>query len=206
MMYYGERFNSISHMVGAVLAVVGGALLVTLALRSGDPWKIVSFSIYTFTLLLLYVVSTLYHSARGPAKAVLRRLDHCAIYLLIAGSYTPFTLVTLRGPWGWSLFGAVWALALVGIVQEICMVSGARTLSLWIYVLMGWLALAGIKPLIAALSWHGFLWLAAGGLFYTGGMVFYATDHKLRHGHGVWHLFVLAGSACHYGALLLYVV
>jgi hemolysin III len=206
MMYDGERFNSISHLVGAVLAAAGGALLVTLALRSGDPWKIVSFSIYTFTLLLLYLASTLYHSARGPAKAVLRRLDHCAIYLLIAGSYTPFTLVTLRGPWGWSLFGAVWALALVGIVQEICMVSGARTLSLWIYVLMGWLALAGIKPLIAALSWHGFLWLAAGGLFYTGGMVFYATDHKLRHGHGVWHLCVLAGSACHYGALLLYVV
>lgn len=205
-MYDGERFNSISHLVGAVLAAAGGALLVTLALRSGDPWKIVSFSIYTFTLLLLYLASTLYHSARGPAKAVLRRLDHCAIYLLIAGSYTPFTLVTLRGPWGWSLFGAVWALALVGIVQEICMVSGARTLSLWIYVLMGWLALAGIKPLIAALSWHGFLWLAAGGLFYTGGMVFYATDHKLRHGHGVWHLCVLAGSACHYGALLLYVV
>lgn len=204
-MYYGERFNSITHTVGAVLATVGGALLVTLALRSGDPWKIVSFSVYTFTLLLLYVVSTLYHSARGPAKAVLRRLDHCAIYLLIAGSYTPFTLVTLRGAWGWSLFGAVWTLALAGIVQELCVVSGARVLSLCIYVLMGWLALAGVKPLIAALSWHGFLWLAAGGLFYTGGMVFYATDHKLRHGHGVWHLFVLAGSACHYGALLLYV-
>ncbi|CDG83767.1 PAQR family membrane homeostasis protein TrhA [Janthinobacterium agaricidamnosum] len=204
-MYYGERFNSITHTVGAALAVAGGALLIVVAARSGDPWKIVSFSIYAAMLLILYLTSTLYHSLRGKAKEVLRRLDHCAIYLLIAGSYTPFMLVTLRGPWGWSLFGVVWGLAVIGIAQEVWYARGARILSLVIYVLMGWLAVIGLKPLIAALSWDGFLWLVAGGLCYTGGIVFYATDHKLRHGHGIWHLFVLAGSICHYVAVLFYV-
>ena len=204
-MYYGERFNSISHTVGAVLAAIGGVLLIVLAARSGDPWKIVSFSIYASTLLNLYLTSTLYHSVRGPAKDVLRKLDHCAIYLLIAGSYTPFTLVTLRGAWGWSLFGAVWGLAIVGIVQEVWTARGARLLSLLIYLVMGWLAVIGIQPLIAGLGRDGFLWLAAGGLLYTVGIGFYATDHKLRHGHGVWHLFVLGGSFCHYVAVLRYV-
>lgn len=204
-MYYGERFNSITHTVGAALAAIGGTLLIVLAARSGDPWKVVSFSVYAASLLTLYLASTLYHSVRGPAKQWLRRLDYCAIYLLIAGSYTPFTLVSLRGPWGWWLFGAVWALAVVGIVQELWYARGARVLSLLIYVLMGWLGVIGARPLIAALGWHGFLWLAAGGLLYTGGIGFYATDHKLRHGHGVWHLFVLGGSMCHYGAVLLYV-
>lgn len=204
-MYYGERFNSISHTVGAILAAVSGICLIVLAARDGDPWKIVSFSVYAAMLLILYLTSTLYHSLRGAAKEVLRRLDHCAIYLLIAGSYTPFTLVTLRGAWGWWMFGAVWTLALFGIVQEIWWARGARILSLLIYLMMGWLALIGIKPLIAALGWGGFAWLAAGGLFYTVGIAFYATDHKLRHGHGIWHLFVLGGSICHYFAVLLYV-
>lgn len=204
-MYYGERFNSITHTVGAALAAVGGVSLIVLAARSGDVWKVVSFSIYAATLLALYLTSTLYHSLRGPAKDFWRTLDYCAIYLLIAGSYTPFTLVSLRGPWGWWLFGVVWTLALVGIAQEIWYARGARLLSLLIYVMMGWLAVIGARPLIAALSWNGFLWLAAGGVLYTGGIVFYATDHKLRHGHGVWHLFVLGGSICHFGAVLLYV-
>ena len=204
-MYYGERFNSITHTVGAALAAVGGVLLIVLAARSGDVWKIVSFSIYAATLLALYLSSTLYHSLRGRAKDFWRTLDYCAIYLLIAGSYTPFTLVSLRGPWGWWLFGVVWTLALVGIAQEVWYARGARLLSLLIYVMMGWLAVIGARPLIAALSWNGFLWLAAGGVLYTGGIVFYATDHKLRHGHGVWHLFVLGGSICHFGAVLLYV-
>ena len=204
-MYYGEKFNSISHTAGALLAAVGGVFLIVLAARSGDPWKIVSFSIYAATLLSLYLTSTLYHSVRGPAKDVLRKLDHCAIYLLIAGSYTPFMLVTLRGAWGWSLFGAVWALAIIGIVQEVWTAKGARILSLVIYVMMGWLAVIGIKPLIAALGRDGFLWLAAGGFLYTAGIGFYATDHRLRHGHGVWHLFVLGGSICHYVAVLRYV-
>jgi len=187
------------------LAAVGATVLIVSSARLGDPWKIVSFSIYGAMLLLLYTVSALYHSLRGRIKDVFRKFDHCAIYLLIAGSYTPFTLVSLRGPLGWSLFGVAWGLALVGIVQEIWLAKGARILSLVIYVMMGWLALAAIMPLIAALTWGGFIWLAAGGLLYTGGIVFYATDHRVRHGHGVWHLFVLAGSACHYFAVLRYV-
>jgi len=204
-MYYGEKFNSITHAAGAALAAIGATVLIVASARLGDPWKIVSFSIYGAMLLLLYTVSALYHSLRGRIKDVFRKFDHCAIYLLIAGSYTPFTLVSLRGPLGWSLFGVAWGLALVGIVQEIWLAKGARILSLVIYVMMGWLALAAIMPLIAALSWGGFIWLAAGGLLYTGGIVFYATDHRVRHGHGVWHLFVLAGSACHYFAVLRYV-
>jgi hemolysin III len=180
-------------------------LLIVLAARSGDPWRIVSFSIYGAMLLTLYLVSTLYHSAAGGIKNVLRKFDHCAIYLLIAGSYTPFALVTLRGPWGWSLFGTVWGLALLGVLQEVWLARGARILSLAIYLLMGWLAIIAVVPLVNALSWNGFLWLAGGGLLYTIGIVFYATDHKVRHGHGLWHLFVLAGSACHYFAVLFYV-
>lgn len=204
-MYYGERFNSISHLIGAGLALAGAAVLVGLAAHLGDPWKIVSFSIYGAMLVALYVASTLYHSVRGRAKAVLRKLDHCSIYLLIAGSYTPFALVSLRGPWGWSLLGVVWGLALLGILQEIWFAKGARVLSLVIYVLMGWLALVAVSPLWDALTPLGFAWLAAGGAFYTVGIVFYATDHKVRHGHGVWHLFVLAGSSCHFFTVLFFV-
>lgn len=204
-MVHGERFNIITHAVGAVLAAVSGVFLIAVAARAGDPWKIVSFSIYAAMLLTLYLTSSLYHGLRGAAKDVLRKVDHCAIYLLIAGSYTPFTLVTLRGAWGWSMFGVVWGLALLGIVQELWYAKGARILSLVIYVLMGWLAVIGIKPLIVGLGWAGFVWLAAGGLFYTVGIAFYATDHRVRHGHGVWHLFVLGGSACHYIAVLFYV-
>jgi hemolysin III len=204
-MYHGERFNSISHLVGAALALAGAVLLVVLAARLGDPWKIISFSIYGTMLVTLYVFSALYHSVRGRAKDVLRKFDHCSIYLLIAGSYTPFAMVSLRGPWGWSLLGAVWGLGLIGILQEIWFAKGARVLSLVIYVLMGWLALVAVKPLWRALTPAGFAWLVAGGAFYTVGIIFYATDHKVRHGHGLWHLFVLAGSMCHFFTVLLYV-
>lgn len=191
--------------MGTVLAAAGAAVLVVLAARLGDPWKIVSFSVYGFMLLALYALSTLYHSTRGKVKRVFQKLDHCSIYLLIAGTYTPFTLVTLRGAWGWSLFGVIWGLAALGIAQEAWLGKGARVLSLVIYVLMGWLSVIAIKPLTAALTPAGFAWLAAGGLFYTGGIIFYALDARLRHGHGIWHLFVLAGSASHYLAILLYV-
>ncbi len=205
-MYYGERFNSITHTVGAALAAAGGIFLIVLAARSGDPWKVVSFSIFAATLFGLYLVSTLYHSLRGRAKDVLRQMDYCAIYLLIAGTYTPFTLVSLRGTaWGWSLFGVVWGLALVGIVQELLYAKGKRILSLVIYVAMGWVGVIGASPLIDALGWDGFLWIAGGGLVYTVGIAFFVTDHKWRYGHGVWHLFVLGGSACHFAAVLLYV-
>jgi len=204
-MRYGERFNSITHLVGAALAIAGTAVLVTVAAGLGDPWKIVSFSVYGAMLVALYVFSTLYHSVWGRAKNVLRKIDHCMIYLLIAGSYTPFALVSLRGSWGWWLFGAVWTLALLGIAQEIWLAKGARVLSLAIYVVMGWLALVAVSPLWLALEPAGFAWLAAGGLLYTVGIIFYATDHKLRHGHGVWHLFVLGGSAAHFFTVLFHV-
>jgi hemolysin III len=204
-MYAGERFNSISHLAGAALAVAGTAVLVVSAAQVGDPWKIVSFSIYGAMLVAMYVFSTLYHSVRGRAKNVLRKFDHCAIYLLIAGSYTPFALVSLRGPWGWSLLGSVWALAVLGIAQEVWLAKGGRVLSLIIYVVMGWLALVAISPLWLALEPAGFAWLVTGGALYTVGMLFYAADGKCRHGHGVWHLFVLGGSACHFFTVLLHV-
>lgn len=204
-MYPGERFNSITHLVGAALALAGSVVLIVLAARLGDPWKIVSFSIYGVMLVALYVFSTLYHSVRGPAKSVLRKFDHCAIYLLIAGTYTPFALVSLRGPWGWWIFGVIWGLALAGIAQEIWLAKGARAISLIIYILMGWMAMVAVMPLWRALNPAGFAWLAAGGACYTLGIVFYALDHRVRHGHGLWHLFVLGGSICHFFTVLLYV-
>lgn len=204
-MYRGERFNGLTHFSGALLALAGAVVLIVLGALKGDPWRIVSFSIYGATLFLLYLSSTLYHSTRGRAKGVFRKLDHAAIYLLIAGTYTPFTLVTLNGPWGWSLFGVVWGLALLGIVQEIWFAKGARFLSLAIYLLMGWVALVAAVPLVRALSWQGFALMLAGGAIYTIGVVFYLFDERFRHFHGIWHLFVLAGSAVHYVAILLYV-
>lgn len=204
-MYPGERFNGVSHLVGTALAAAGATVLVTVAARAGDPWKIASFSIYGAMLLALYAASTLYHSVRGKAKDWLRRLDHCAIYLLIAGTYTPFTLVSLRGPWGWSLFGLVWGLAALGIAQELWLGKRTRAFSVVIYFLMGWLGLAALSPLLDALSAAGLALLLAGGMAYTVGIVFYALDHKLRHGHGVWHLFVMAGSLCHFFTVLFYV-
>ncbi len=204
-MYYGERFNSVTHAVGTAAAALGGALLVVVAARTGDVWKIVGISVYALMLLLLYLTSTLYHSARGVTKEVLRRLDHCAIYLTIAGTYTPFTLVTLRGAVGWTMFCVVWSLALLGIAQELWYPRQRRILSLAIYLLMGWLAAGYAGPLVDALGGTGFAWLAAGGVFYTAGIVFYANDHRVRHGHGIWHLFVLAGSICHYIAVLVHV-
>ena len=170
-MYHGEKFNAWSHLIGAVLAAIGAVWLLVLASSTGDLWKIVAVAIYGVTLLLLYSISTLYHSMRGPAKRVMQKLDHLSIYLLIAGSYTPFCLVTLRGPWGWTLFGIVWSLALIGMLQEIKPRSEARVLSLIIYAVMGWIVLVAVKPLIAALGMTGFKWLAAGGVLYTVGIL-----------------------------------
>ncbi len=176
-----------------------------IAAQQGDPWKIVSFSIYGTTLFLLYTISTLYHSLRGRAKQIFRKLDHLSIYLLIAGTYTPFTLVTLRGVWGWWLFGVIWGLAVVGMALEALPQKGNRLLSVGVYILMGWLVLFALKPLLEALPFAGFIWLLLGGLFYTGGIVFYLFDEQVRHFHGIWHLFVLAGSISHYLTILLYV-
>ena len=205
-MYHGERLNSWTHLVGAVLALVGAIVLIVVAAQAGDPWKVVSVSIYGATLVLLYSLSTLYHSFRGRAKEILQRLDHQGIYLLIAGSYTPFCLVTLRGPWGWSLFGIVWGLAIVGSIQEFWLRSEKRILSVVIYVVMGWVVLVALIPLLRALGVAGFLWVAVGGVLYTAGIAFYALDARLTHAHGIWHLFVLGGSAAHYFAILRYVV
>ncbi|MEJ5864732.1 PAQR family membrane homeostasis protein TrhA [Pseudomonas farsensis] len=204
-MYYGERFNAWTHLVGAILACIGAVWLIVAAGMQGDPWKIVSFSIYGFTLLLLYSISTLYHSTRGRTKRIMRKLDHLSIYLLIAGSYTPFCLVSLRGPWGWSLFGVVWGLALIGMLQEIKPRSEARVLSIVIYALMGWIVLVAVKPLLATLGTAGFAWLAGGGALYTIGIIFFAFDSRFRHWHGIWHLFVVAGSLMHFVAVSLYV-
>lgn len=205
-MYHGEKLNAWTHLIGAVLALVGSVVLIVRAALGGDPWKVVSVSIYGLTLVLLYSFSTLYHSLRGRPKIILRELDHHSIYLLIAGSYTPFCLVTLRGPWGWSLFGVVWGLAALGSLQELWLKDGARILSVVIYVLMGWAALAALFPLLDALGTSGFAWVAAGGVLYTVGIVFYALDTRMTHAHGIWHLFVLAGSAAHYFAILRYVL
>jgi len=202
----GEKFNALTHLVGAVLALVGAVVLIVLAALNGDLWKLVSVSIYGVTLVLLYSFSALYHSLHGRAKNLLRKLDHHSIYLLIAGSYTPFCLVTLRGPWGWSLLGVVWGLAVLGSLLELRPQSGARILSVVIYVVMGWVALAALVPLLQALGPAGFAWVVAGGLFYTVGIVFYVLDTRLTHAHGIWHLFVIAGSATHYVAILHYVL
>jgi hemolysin III len=203
-MYQGERFNSISHLIGAILALAGGAVLVTMAAINGDALKIVSFSVYGVTLFLLYLISTLYHSLRGPSKALFQILDHQAIYLLIAGTYTPFTLVALRGAIGWLMFGAIWGLAAIGMVLDALPRKGARVVPIIIYLVMGWLCVFALNPIIAALPPAGFRWLLAGGIFYTSGVVFFILDHWYPRCHGIWHLFVLAGSVSHYFAILLY--
>lgn len=204
-MYKGERFNSISALVGAALALAGAALLVVLAARQGDPWKFVSFAVYGTSLLLLFLFSTLYHSLRGKAKSVFRKLDHNAIYFLIAGTYTPFTLVTLRGHWGWSLFIAIWTLAILGVVLDSLPHKGRRVVPLVIYLVMGWLGLLALQPLLQTLPLTAIVLLLAGGLFFTAGIVFYALTHKVRYAHGIWHVFVLTGAFTHYLAVLVYV-
>jgi hemolysin III len=204
-MYHGERFNGYTHLAGAVLALGGATVLVAMAAAKADPWRLVSFSIYGVTLILLYLASTLYHSTRGRAKDILRKVDHCSIYLVIAGTYTPFALVSLKGPEGFTLLAAVWALAFVGIVQECWLARGMRLTSLAIYLIMGWLALFALEPLFMALSWKGMALMLAGGLVYTFGVLFYLLDERKPHFHGIWHLFVLAGSAAHYATIVAFV-
>jgi hemolysin III len=204
-MDYGERFNGYTHLAGALLALGGASVLIAQAALRADPWRISSFTVYGLTLFLLYVASTLYHGSRGRAKNFFRKLDHCAIYLVIAGTYTPFALVSLTGDASRTLFVGVWSLALLGIAQELWIARGARLTSLAIYLLMGWMALVALEPLIEALTWNGFAWLLGGGLIYTAGIVFYLYDERFRHWHGLWHLCVLAGSAVHYAAILKFV-
>jgi hemolysin III len=208
-MYYGEKLNSMSHLVGAVFSLVGLGALITVAVQSGDPWKITSFTIFGLTLVLLYTTSTLYHSFQPPKlKRLFKVLDHIAIYLLIAGTYTPFMVVTLREANGVEILSVVWILAIVGSLTEIFL-SGriVKVGQLIIYLGMGWSCVYDFDALKAALSQTGFDWLFTGGLAYTAGAVFYILDKlgKLNHAHGIWHIFVLAGSICHFIAVLLYV-
>ena len=200
-----EIANSVTHGIGAALSVAGLVVLVVMAAIRGTAWHIVSCAVFGVSLILLYLASTLYHALTARrAKHVFRILDHASIYLLIAGTYTPFTLVTLRGAWGWSLFGVVWALAVAGIVFQSLAIGRRPILSTVIYILMGWVVLIAFRPLLHALPWAGFLWLLAGGVAYTAGVVFFALRSKFA--HAVWHFFVLAGSTCHFFAVYLYVV
>ena len=201
-MYKGERFNSISHLVGASFALVGGAVLITMATIDGELDKIVSYTIYAVTLFTLYLSSTLYHSVAGGAKEVLQRLDHQAIYLLIAGTYTPFVVVAMSGHQRWWMLGAVWGLAVFGMILDALPRRGARIVPVIIYLVMGWLCVLFPDSFLAALSAESLAWLIAGGVFYTSGVVFFALDSWYPWCHGIWHIFVLAGSASHYFGIL----
>ncbi len=204
-MYHGERFNAHTHLAGTLLALTGASVLVGQAAVKADPLRLVSFSVYGATLCLLFLVSTLYHSTQGRAKDIFRKLDYCSIYLFIAGSYTPIALVKLDGTVGLTILAAVWSLALVGIVQECWLAKGARLTSLAIYLIMGWIAVLAFPPLVEALTWNGVALMLAAGVFYTAGILFYLYDERYPHWHGIWHLFVLAGSAAHYAAILIFV-
>jgi hemolysin III len=197
--------NAITHGVGAVLAIAGAVYLIAASMR-GSTWLVVSCSVFSVTLVLVYLCSTLYHSlVRTRARHVFHVLDHSAIYLLIAGTYTPFTLISLRGPVGWVLFGAVWTLALAGVIFKSLAVGRFEVASALVYLFQGWLVVLAAHPLLHAIGWHGLLWLGAGGLAYTLGIIFFAFD-RLRYFHATWHLFVLAGSVAHYFAILYHVV
>ena len=201
-----EIANSVTHGAGMVASIAGLIFLTGVTARRGDPWLITSCFIYTSTLVLLYTASTLYHALSSTrARHVFHVLDHSAIYLLIAGTYTPFALVNLRGPWGWSILGITWALAVLGITVK--SVFGPRwpIVSTILYIAMGWTAVIAFKPLLAHVAPAGVAWMVAGGLAYTSGVVFFAWE-RLRYSHALWHLFVLAGSVCHYIAILRYVV
>ncbi|UYM17345.1 PAQR family membrane homeostasis protein TrhA [Endozoicomonas euniceicola] len=201
-----EIANSVTHGIGAMLSVAGLTLLVTYAAIQGDTWRVVSFSIYGGSMILLFLMSTLYHSFQNKkVKQVFKLLDHCAIYLLIAGTYTPFLLVTLRGTTGWILFAIIWLLAFTGIIFKLAFRHRFKKLSLLTYVAMGWLALFVGQELTQRLSAGGMAWLIAGGLAYTLGVIFYVWK-KLPYNHAIWHLFVLAGSLCHYTTIFVYVL
>lgn len=201
-MYYGEKLNSISHLVGAVLALVALGALLTVGVQSRDPWVLGSFTVFGVTMVLLYTMSTLYHSFHPPRlKKLFRLFDHVSIYLLIAGTYTPYMLVSLRHGQGVPIMVAVWGLAVVGILSELLLRGRAIKIGqMVIYLGMGWACSWDIAGLRAAISDTAFSWLLAGGLAYTGGVVFYVLDKmgRLAHSHGIWHLFVLAGSICHF--------
>ncbi len=196
-----EVANALTHGLGAVVALAAGAVLITLAALHGDGWQLAGAIVFSVTLLLLYVASTLYHAIPFPlAKARLKIFDHCAIYVLIAGTYTPFTLIGLRGAWGWSLFAVIWTLAVAGVVFKLFFTGRFKLVSTLIYVAMGWLVLVAIVPMTRALDAWALGWLFAGGVAYTAGTIFYLS-RRIRYAHSIWHGFVLGGSACHFLAV-----
>lgn len=200
-----EIANSISHGIGLVAALVGIPFLITHAARQGDAGFLVGTSVFAATVLLLYLASTLYHALpKSKVKGVFRVIEHSAIFLLIAGTYTPFTLGVLRGAWGWTLFGVIWGLAAAGVALKAFHGASHPILSTSLYLLMGWVVVIAVDPLLARVPTAGLVWLIAGGLSYTGGVVFFATDSRLQYGHLIWHLFVMAGTTCHYFAVLWY--
>jgi hemolysin III len=201
-----EIANSATHGFGVILSVTALVVLVTLAAIKGNVWHVVSFSIYGATLIALYLSSALYHGLfSSRIKRIFQLADHSAIFLLIAGTYTPFTLVSIRGPWGWTLFGLIWGFAITGIVLTAFFLDRFRLPFTLLYLGMGWLAIIAFKPLLAAIPLEGILWIIGGGAFYSLGVIFYLWT-KLRYSHAVWHLFVLAGSICHFFGILFHVL
>jgi hemolysin III len=199
-----EIANSVSHGIGAAFSAAALALLVVFAATRGDAWRVVGLSIFGSTLFILYLVSTLYHAVRGPrAKRLFRVLDHAAIFLLIAGTYTPVLLVFMRGPWGWTLFGLIWAMAIVGVLCKVFLPDRMRWGFIPLYIGMGWLVLIAVKPMLRSVPRELTLWLLLGGVCYTLGVIFYAWK-RLPYQHAIWHLFVLAGSICHFFGLLFH--
>lgn len=203
---FGEEMaNAISHGIALVASIAAIPILIIGAVRDGGAAGIVGASIFGATLLMLYLASTLYHALpAGRAKQVFMVIDHCAIYLLIAGTYTPFTLGALHGAWGWSLFGVVWGLALAGILLKTILGTRYQALSIALYLVMGWLVVVATRPMLSAVPVPGLWWLLAGGLSYTAGIVFFYFDSRVRYAHFVWHLFVIAGSYCHFMAVFWY--
>lgn len=201
-----EFANAITHGVGLALAIAALSVLATFSAQGGDVWRVVSLSVYGASLVLLYTTSTLYHAFPWPGlKRLLNRLDHAAIFVLIAGSYTPFALVTMRGAWGWTIFGLVWGITLVGVYLEVFHFKRFPKTELALYLAMGWIIVVAVKPMFAAMPVGGMFWLGAGGLCYTGGVVFYVW-HSLPYHHAIWHLFVLAGSLLHFFGIYHYVL
>ncbi|MFT4554542.1 MAG: hemolysin III [Chlamydiales bacterium] len=201
-----EFVNTLTHGAGLLLSIIGLSLLVIFSYMRGDVLHIVSCSIYGTSLILLYGASTWYHACKDlNRKRILRIADHACIYLLIAGSYTPFTFGPLRGAWGWSIFGVVWTFALVGILLKIFYHNRSEKVGTIIYLVMGWMAVVAAFPLVENLSFSGIIWLLSGGLFYSFGTIFYLWE-KLPFSHSIWHLFVLGGSLCHYSCILNHVI
>lgn len=201
-----ELCNSISHGIGTLLAIACCAVAIVFSAFTGDPWRIVSASVYGACLILLFLFSTLYHSLTHPgAKNVFRKFDHLGIFLLIAGSYTPLTLVTLRGPLGWTLFGVIWGAAVLGIVLNAISVDKYKKFSMIAYVLMGWAVVLAIRPMIQKVDFAGMILIAVGGIMYTVGILFYKMKH-IRYMHSIWHLFVLAGALFQFFGIFFYVL